>query len=364
VRTLDSGSTGADAAADGGTQPLPAEAGLDASVGTPDSGGDGAVPKCGPTPTALVDFNVFAGQTGGPPYNAMQLAVDGTSVFFVYNRELMQVPARGGPVSTLYPLQPVSLQDNAEHDPIATSNAVVLHYPVDDSGSDTIVSVPKNGDPATTLATSNGFVLGFVADETTLYFADADGIKSVPLAGGDATLLSSDVGDLRRPALALDGAILIVANEAISALPIDGGSVTPLTGPLGSTFLVPCDSDACWWQEGSGPVLIAPGAIGTLSNGGITTVTAGPGPISIAFDGTDFFETDGCFSMIPTLPGTCSMPLLRIPASGAPLQQLMPATFVAIDDECIYTSIYTRMPYLGASSDGGPPPSGIFSLAK
>jgi hypothetical protein len=64
-------------------------------------------------------------------------------------------------------------------------------------------------------------------------------------------------------------------------------------------------------------------------------------PTSFLFDGTSFFET--------VYAGGFGGPLLRIPASGAPVVTVVNgASYVAVDDTCVY---YSTM-------------DGIFSLVK
>jgi hypothetical protein len=335
-------------------------------AGGPDAGGPdagGAAPKCGPTPTELVDFNALATQTGLAASEAMQLAVDETDVYFVFARQLMRVPIRGGTVSTMLSLEPVSLDSpgSQNFDPSVTSTMVALHDPVDDEEqpNEPIVAVPKEGGAATTLATSAGFVTGFAADENNVYFADPAGVHSVSMAGGDLRLLTGE-NDLSVLGLAVVGPNLVLAAGAgLLSIPVQGGPLTTLLDQPNAMLPLACDSDPCWWMVTGYDT----GAIGRLSDAGVTTVTAGPAALSIAFDGTSFYETDACLSMMVTLPGSCTQPLLRIPASGGAVVQLMPATFVAVDDECVYFSIFF-LPTNRPAENDGVQNSGIYSVAK
>ncbi len=91
-----------------------------------------------------------------------------------------------------------------------------------------------------------------------------------------------------------------------------------------------------WARPGQGAVArLAP-------DGGLTTLPNAPSiPTSFLFDGTDFFETVLC-------EGCGGGPLLRIPASGAPIVMMANGAYAAVDDTCVYYSTQ----------------SGIFSVVK
>jgi hypothetical protein len=265
----------------------------------------------------------------------MQLAVDTTSVYFVFGGALNRVPIRGGSVSTMLPLFPPNVIQN--NDPIATSTSVLLHHVVVGNNNERIVSAPKQGGEATTLATSNGQVVAFTGNEKNVYFVDQSGIKSAPTAGGSVTLLTDQIG-AAASGLAIVGPNLVVTQSAngsgaVLSVPLQGGPATTLaTQQPNNSFPIACGSDVCWWTgapaSAMGPT--GPGYMARLTKGNVTRISAPVYPWSIAFDGSSFFETVGC----DLCPGT----LVRIPLSGAPQVTMTDATFVAVDDECVYFS--------------------------
>ena len=315
-------------------------------------------PKCGPLPTQLVDFNQLATQTGATAFGPMQLAVDSTNVYFVFSGELMRVPSRGGAATPMLPAFAFVGQNN---DPVVTSTNVALHH-VDDGGySEQIVAVPIQGGNAKTLATSSGQVLGFAADEKNVYFADSVGIQSVPMAGGAVRLLTDPIG-AQAFALAVVGSNLVVTDLSgtVRSVPTQGGQPTTLaTQQPGASFPMPCNSDTCW-MIGGPPVMsttpaVGQGSIVRLSASGMTTIPAPGGAWSLAFDGSDFFETVGC--------DVCSGSLVRIPSSGAAPVTMGDAGFVAVDDACVYFSVLGGF-NLPSQGDSGLSGSGIYSVAK
>ena len=87
----------------------------------------------------------------------------------------------------------------------------------------------------------------------------------------------------------------------------------------------------------------------------MTTISAPVFPWSLAFDGSNFFETVGC--------DVCSGTLVRIAPSGTPPVMVTSASFVAVDDECAYFSVVEGFG-LPSMADGGIPGSGIYSVQK
>ena len=131
--------------------------------------------KCGPTPAQLVDFNSLATEVGAHSIGAMQLAVDGANIYFVFGSALMRMPIRGGPVTSMLPLLPDVGQSC---DPVATPTGVLLHHIGSDVTNDEqILSVPIEGGKSTILGTSSGFVRGLATDGHDAYFVDSAGLK-------------------------------------------------------------------------------------------------------------------------------------------------------------------------------------------
>ena len=325
-----------------------------------DGGGTGAEgrasgPKCGSTPTLLVDFNALANQVGATGISATQLAVDTTSVYFVFGSGLMRVPIRGGAASTMLILLP---QVGQNCDPIATSTSVLLHHVVGDGANEAILSVPIQGGSATTLATSNGFVRGLATDGRGVYFVDSAGLKSVPVTGGSVQLLSDAIGSEPTGVAVVGSNLVATGGGAVLSVPIQGGPPTPLGGPQpNAEFPMACGQDTCWWTAAPASAIgpMGSGYVARFANGSVTTITAPAYPWSLVFDGMNFFETVGC--------DLCSGTLLRISASGTPPVAMGSAGFVAVDDECAYFSVLNGFG-LPSAAEGGIPGTGIYSVQK
>lgn len=319
-----------------------------ASVGAGMAGVSAVGSKCGSTPRQLVDFNTLASKTNSFGIAAVQLAVDATNVYFVFGGALMRLPLRGGPATAMHSLATGVIQNN---DPIVTSTAILLHGIVGTASDEQILRVPLDGGPATTLATVSGRVLGFTANESTVYFVDQGGVKSVPAAGGSVQTITDAIPGAG--SIALVGANLIVTANSDSdpsaggvfSEYLQGGTPTQLAAQQSAQFPMACGSDVCWWTgapaSAMGPT--GPGFIARLENGSVVNISAPVFPWSLVFDGSNFFETVGC--------DVCSGTLMRIPASGAPATAMASAGFVAVDDECVYFSVAGGL-------------SGIFSVAK
>jgi hypothetical protein len=311
--------------------------------------------KCGSVPAQLVDFNTLAAEAGGG-IGAMQVAVDATNIYFVFANALMRVPIRGGPVSSMLPHLPNVVQN---WDPVATPTRVLLHHVVGDGTNEQVVSVPIQSGQETILATSSGSVVGLAADGDDVYFVDSAGLKSVPATGGGVQLLSNLIGS-QPTGLAVVGPNLVVtAGGAVVSVPIGGGPPTTLASQQpNAEFPMPCGPDTCWWTGAPpspmGPT--GPGYIARLHAGSVTTISAPVYPWSLAFDGSNFFETVGC--------DLCSGTLVRMaPAGTPPPVTMISASFVAVDDECAYFSVVEGFD-LPSDGRSGLPGTGIYSVAK
>jgi hypothetical protein len=350
--------------------------------GMPDTGphdagstfADAPTPKCGPIPTQLVDFKALAAQVGPDIWEARALAVDSNNVYFIFAGSLMSVPIRGGAVSSLAPAQADGGQsrgtDNVEDGPIVTSSTVVFHDNAYE-GDQTLWAIPIEGGTPTTLATSNGFIAGFVADENNVYFSDATGVKSVPIVGGDVRLLT-DAGSDGVPDLALVGSNLLYVTDEPGFLniPTNGGPLTVLVTGGDAYLPFACNPDICWAANPSvGMSADWYNEIVRLSDAGVTTLVVGPTmgantgtPLfTVTYDGANFFATFVCGGEIPRST-PCSVSMLRVPASGAPPVTLAPGLFLALDDECLYFSVAGAGTYY--DYDGGILSDGIYSVDK
>ena len=300
-----------------------------------------AGPKCGDTPSQLIDFSAIPSEWG---MSAVPLAVDSANIYFVFGHSLMSVPIRGGTVATLSMLETVPSLVLQDIEPIVTTR-VILHFMTKDGLNEQIVSIPIEGGDAKVLTVATGDIGGMAADEQNVYFVDEDGVKSIAMSGGDARILTDQlavphVGGFFGSALAVAGQNLIVSEgrdrEALVSVPIDGGPPTTLaTGQPNASFPMSCGADICWWS-GVTPAGVAgtpgPGMIARLDpSGNLTTLPGAPFfPWSLSFDGVDFFETVGC--------DICDGTLLRIPSAGGSVVQMGAGSFAAVDETCAYWS--------------------------
>jgi hypothetical protein len=323
-----------------------ADGAADVLVGSAPTG-----PKCGSTPTQILDLRTIPQESGVVTLYGVELAVDATNVYFGYDQALMSVPIRGGTVVT---------RERLSFDPqdlVVTSTRVVFHLPTGTGLDDEIRSVPLAGGSAISLATVPNGTPGFGADDQNVYFIDQEGIKRVAVSGGGVHLITSRItSSVAHGRIAVVGSNLIVpcctspilgsTDGNLLSVPLDGGPPTTLaTHQPNVSFPQACGTNICWWT-GMTPAGVAgtpgPGFIGwLLPEGGVATLPNAPYfPWSLVFDGVDFYETVGC--------DLCFGTLLRIPAWGAPPVFIGEGTYVAVDDTCVYYSN----------------PDGIFSVAK
>jgi hypothetical protein len=217
------------------------------------------------------------------------------------------------------------------------------------------------------LATSNGRVLAFQANDSAVYFVDQSGLQSVPLTGGGVQALSNAVPLQAASGLAVVGSsVVVTTNGTVYSVPVGGGTPTTLATPWASAsrgpqpnavFPMACGSDICWWTGASnslgGPT--GPGFIARLAGGSVTTISAPVGPASLSFDGTDFFETVGC--------DLCTGTLYRVPASGGEMVIMAQGWYAVVEGAYVYFSVAGGF-NLPSSYDGGVPGSGIYGIDK
>jgi hypothetical protein len=338
----------------------------EAAVGSPgaDAGATSptpqAEPACSATPKQLLDFNVLARDLGASPSPEVSpLAVLGSSVYFVFDKAsmgggtLLSLPLQGGAYTALRNgIAVLRIID----DPVATPTAVVLHeFPNDVTNDEEILAVSQPSGAPRILTTSNGPVSGITANDSNVYFVDHDGLKSVPLAGGRAQLLSDAISDVTASGLAVVGSNIVAttvapdltSSGALYEVPLGGGSPTMLpTGQPSNFFPMACGSDVCWAM---GPDLgRGPGFIARLSGGAVTTISAATVPGSLSFDGTSFYATVGPDGS-----------LVRIPASGGPAVTMAGAYTAAVAGDCVYYMLEQL-----ETGGGIDPGSGIYVVRK
>jgi len=269
--------------------------------------------------------------------DAMDVAVNETDVFYTVSyagsdesyTDVMRVPVRGGSASRV-----AKLDGYEEFLQLATTDVVIAM-------SGRIVAIPLDGGAPVTLATTSGDPLQtLAADRANVYFSDAAGTKSVPLAGGSVQTLTGQNG-----LLALVGSDLIIAQgNQIYSVSTSGGPLSTLaTNQSNATMPVGCGSDACWMTFAPGApagTIAVPGdGFGTLERlaegGSPTTVVASwalVNPRRLIFDGTDYYLSKGTNQLELS-------EILRVPGAGgfpAELEYGPSELGMAVDSECLY----------------------------
>ncbi len=311
------------------------------STGGNDSGG-ATGPKCTASPTLLIDgHDLIEPDAGAEGISAgMDVAVSATDLYvavdYIANGALLRVPIRGGTPVVMAPIS------GAEQGLLVTGDSVVFVQAgssADGAPSGEVVRIGLQGGPTTVLASdriARGTIFGpnavLASDGQNVYFAAADGTKSVPLAGGAVQTLTAHTGSI-----ALVGSDLVVADstaEGLYRVPSGGGAettlVTGLSGQLGP--VVGCGSTVCW----AGAVEVTPSQQGTgtlmqLGPSGAHTLASDPAlyvVYRLAFDGSTFFATMLADASIGTLA--------TVPADGGSPSGGGSGSGLAVDDECLY----------------------------
>jgi hypothetical protein len=336
----------------GGATGSDASTNSDASTGSDSSTETTA--KCGPTPTSLISSKGLFSLASGGLSAAMDLAVNATDLYVAVNSNpnatIVRVPLGGGSIST------VAAVEGNEQALVLTSDYVVFaksHTASNNGWAGEIVRVGLDGTDRTVLfsgSISPSSIFGpagtLATDGKNAYFAAQDGVRSIPLTGGAATVLTTHTG-----AMALVGSNVVVADstaEGIFSVPAAGGPVTAvttgLTGNLGP--VVACGSAICWASE----IEVAPSMAGTetlqeLGPSGPPTTLSQGGALYVVyrlvFDGSDFFAT--------TLADASLGTLVKVPAAGGPPTSGAFGSGLAIDADCLYVADTA---------------SGVYSVAK
>jgi hypothetical protein len=323
----------------------------DSAAGT--TSGTTAV-KCSPTPTSLISSRGLFSFASGGLSAGMDLAVNATDLYVAVNSfpnaTIVRVPLGGGSVST------IAAVEGNEQAMVLTSEYVVFaqsHAAANDGYAGEIVRVGLDGSDRTVLfsgAIPLSDIFGpagtLATDGKNAYFAAQDGVRSVPLSGGAATVLTTHTG-----AMALIGSNVVVADssaESIFSVPAAGGTVTAITTGLSGNLgpIVGCGNSICWASEIEvGPPIAGTETLQELGPSGPPTVLSQGEALYVVyrlvFDGTEFFAT--------TLADESFGWLVRVPAAGGPPASYGPGSGVAVDDECLYVA------------DTG---TGVYSVAK
>jgi hypothetical protein len=346
------GATGGDSSAgDAGTGGSEAGPGSDSSTGGLASPATTA--NCGPTPTTFLSAKDLSSLASGFISAAMDLAVNATDLYVAVNANpsaIVRVPIRGGPISM------VAAVEGTEQALVLTSDYVVFaesHTASNNGWAGEIVRTDLDGSDRAVLfsgsispATIFGPAGTLATDGKNAYFAAQDGVRSVPLTGGAATVLTTHTG-----ALALIGSNVVVADSTaggIFSVPAAGGPVTAVTTGLSGNLgpVVACGSAICWASEVDvGPSMVGTEALQQLGpSGPPTTLSQGVAlyvAYRLVFDGTEFFAT--------TLADTSVGGLVRVPAAGGPPTSGVFGSGLATDDACLYVADIS---------------SGVYSVAK
>jgi hypothetical protein len=326
------------------------DGGPDSSVSSGLSAGTPVTPdeKCGDAPRTLVDRMhlatpdaVFSGESAG-----MHVAVNATDLYYTLDGDgaIVKGVATGGLVARVSlkggaPVVAASIVGYAV-DIVLTDTTLILaeSHPADSTGL--ILRIPLGGGDRVVLAPTLNLRPGIATDGRNVYFADDQGTKSVPVAGGDVRTLSTETGQL-----ALFGSGLVVAStgqlsdtaSTIYDIPIAGGPPTVLaTGEFDAGTPVACGADVCWGLSMTGDAApsccFGTGAIRRLKPGGVPeTVVADEGlfPIfQLVYDGANFFAT--------IIADASAGEAVRVPGDGGSVAYLGSGASIAVDDRCVY----------------------------
>jgi hypothetical protein len=310
----------------------------------------GASERCGETPRTLVDpAALFPATLPGESRSFIHIDVSTTDIYYAFDSNqnvgidgaVMRVPLGGGPPSQLAAVQ------GRMQALLVTAAGVVFAQEYEDEYGDfagQLVRVPSDGSPPIVLASTVAATTGTLAtDGDSVYFADGEGTKSVPLGGGGVRLITRKTGTI-----AVVGTDVIIASTppmemlgSILSVPTNGGTPVELASNQPSPRLPQaCGTDVCWITDVPGPSVIGgTGAIVRRSASGMPQTIIEDGsdgsPIhfirQLLFDGTDFFGAE--FNDLLPHEGTP----FRLSAGGGTLVRLLPdGGSIAVDDRCVY----------------------------
>jgi hypothetical protein len=316
--------------------------------------------RCGPTPKLLIGASAYQGaaDASGVQDGVSSMAVDGQDLYYVLSAQAAPgFPAVSGAGAVMristYGGTPTQIAEGAAFEtPAFTPTSVLLaEMGVGASAGEVyIVSVPRDGSAPAILGTvaTTQLLTPAVTDGTSVYFADGNGVESVPLTPAASpavptrlsTEFPSNIG-VFGPSL-----LMLLPDGSVDSLPLgaDGGAATTIgTGSAAIPgTLVSCGASACWL--GTGEIdQIDP------TSGPLATLAALTGPVAdpsaLVFDGTSFFvsgtgglsATSATIASVPSAGGA-QVVVATLPSSGP----------IAVDDACVYFATST----------------GIFSLLK
>lgn len=322
--------------------------------------------RCGPTPTLLVSAaSYWRADAGAGTISVVGMTVGGSDLYFsvvvdstppvpIRPGALMQVSTDGG--------APTQLAGGYEFQtPLATPTSVIVGVLDASTYLGGILSVPRDGGAPTPLLTfDDELTTPPITDGASVYFGTGTGtIDSVPLTPGASPSSPTELAAELTVGIAVVGQRLLVLTPAggINQIPIGpngAGSETTLVVPLGDWVrqsLIACGADACWLtSQALEQVDPTSGVVSSadLSGGAVAY------PVSLAFDGTNFFALG-----TTTSPNTSSSAAIeRIVPGGAPVTVAnIPASSYysggfAVDDACVYFTTSTGIYSLSSSATG------------
>jgi hypothetical protein len=205
------------------------------------------VPIAGGTPVTIAPHS--SGNTA--------IALDATSVYFVDGSGVMKVPKAGG--------EPVTLTDVGAAVALSAGLAVdaaSVYFGTWNSPTGslpTIMKVPVGGGATTTLTTltnSNADpATALAVDSTSVYWADAVGLRKAPIGGGPPTTLASEGTDTNGSGIAIDATYAYFTitisglTQTVARVPKGGGTPTTLASNQPAPYAIAVNADVVVWTS-------------------------------------------------------------------------------------------------------------------
>jgi hypothetical protein len=237
-----------------------------------------------------------------PTAFANAIAVDSTSVYWVTNDSVMNLPLTGGTPSTLY---------SSAFGPLLGVAVDATNVYWTDQGAGTVMSVPIGGGSPVTLASGQAEPEAIAVYGANLYWIDWDSgsLMTLPLgvdAGTPVTLAAAGQGYAL--AVGPTGAYWATGYYGVGlgkvyGVPLGGGNVTLLASGLSQPSGVATTASSVYFSDGTAVMTVAP------DGGALSTLVADPGgPGAIALDATNLYWVDeaGTISSVPLAGGSPS----------------------------------------------------------